>query len=189
MSRKDPSLLATLGHVPDTPSDSTHSPPLWPYSMGIWNCTVSSGCAVPGRTSRMKKLVRNTRSWGPPSWYRGYLHRTDWGLSKTHGNRLPMAVRTWGLLTRGQLGMASAVSPSPCFPAGQCELSGRGRARRAPRTVPLCPEAGSTTCLGQSGQSTPRGVEERTVNPSITQWTQGPPRRPSCAHGTPGTMA
>ena len=43
------------------------------YSMGIRNCTVSSGWAVPGRTSWMKKLVRKTRSWGLPSWYRGYL--------------------------------------------------------------------------------------------------------------------
>lgn len=41
--------------------------------MGIRNCTVSSGWAVPGRTSRMKKFVRKTRSWGLPSWYRGYL--------------------------------------------------------------------------------------------------------------------
>ena len=40
--------------------------------MGIRNCTVSSGWAVPGRTSWMKKLVRKTRSWGLPSWYRGY---------------------------------------------------------------------------------------------------------------------
>ena len=46
--------------------------------MGIRNCTVSSGWAVPGRTSWMKKLVRKTRSWGLPSWYRGYL-QGGWG--------------------------------------------------------------------------------------------------------------
>ena len=46
--------------------------------MGIRNCTVSSGWAVPGRTSWMKKMVRKTRSWGLPSWYRGYL-QGGWG--------------------------------------------------------------------------------------------------------------
>lgn len=42
------------------------------YSIGIRNCTVSSGWAMPGRTSWMKKLVRKTRSWGLPSWYKVY---------------------------------------------------------------------------------------------------------------------
>ena len=55
--------------------------------MGIRNCTVSSGWAVPGRTSWMKKLVRKTRSWGLPSWYRGYLQGGGDGSCQTSRTR------------------------------------------------------------------------------------------------------
>lgn len=59
--------------------------------MGIRNCTVSSGWAVPGRTSWMKKLVRKTRSWGLPSWYRGYLQGGGGKqvMSNAQNTRLP----------------------------------------------------------------------------------------------------
>lgn len=44
---------------------------------GTWNWTTLGGWGSLGLTSFMKKLGRNTLSWGFPIWYMGYLKRWE----------------------------------------------------------------------------------------------------------------